>query len=178
MSRVDPVEAAIREHGRALLAYFARRIHPVEDAADLVAETVAGLGRRRRDLPADPVEAGMWMFGIARGVLANQRRSIRRRGALVERLRGAVVLADADRPAELDEVREAVDALPAPLAEVIRLVHWDGFGLESAAEHLGIPASTARGRHQRAKALLREALALPVDAPPTQPSRMAATTDG
>lgn len=163
MTRVDPVTTVIEEHGRALLAYFARRVHPIEDAADLVAETFAVLWRRRSSLPADPVEARMWMFGVARGVLANQRRGRRRHQALVDRLRDAVVRADADRSAEadVDAVRDAVAALPAPLAELVRLVHWDGFTIESAAEHLGIPASTARGRHQRAKALLREALAAP-----------------
>jgi RNA polymerase sigma-70 factor (ECF subfamily) len=53
------------------------------------------------------------------------------------------------------EVRHAVESLPTHFAELVRLVHWDGLTLEEAAQHLGIPASTARGQHQRAKALLR-----------------------
>jgi RNA polymerase sigma-70 factor (ECF subfamily) len=39
-------------------------------------------------------------------------------------------------------------------------VHWDGFSVAEAAALLGIPASTARGRHQRAKDDLRAALSI------------------
>ncbi|MGG1909199.1 sigma factor-like helix-turn-helix DNA-binding protein [Microbacterium sp. NRRL B-14842] len=42
-------------------------------------------------------------------------------------------------------------------------MHWDGFSLTDAAALLGVPASTVRGRHQRAKTLLRAALS--VEAP-------------
>lgn len=58
------------------------------------------------------------------------------------------------------EVRDAIDRLPADLAELVRLVHWDGFTLAEAAELTGVPASTARGRYQRAKEQLRSALAV------------------
>jgi len=44
------------------------------------------------------------------------------------------------------------------MAELVRLVHWDGLTITDAAEVLGIPASTAQGRYQRAKELLRLAL--------------------
>lgn len=61
------------------------------------------------------------------------------------------------------DVRDAIARLEPDLAELVRLVHWDGFSLADAAELLGIPASTARGRYQRAKSELRAALS--VEAP-------------
>jgi RNA polymerase sigma-70 factor (ECF subfamily) len=56
------------------------------------------------------------------------------------------------------EVRDAIARLQPDLAEIVRLVHWDGFSLTDAAEIVGIPASTARGRYLRAKEELRVAL--------------------
>ena len=102
----------------------------------------------------------MWCFGVARNVLRNHERGRRRRDALVERVREAIAIAapPAFSEDELD-LRAAIAALPPDLAELVRLVHWDGFTVAEAAELLGVPASTARSQHARAKALLREALA-------------------
>src|SRR5690554_2536008 len=102
-----------------------------------------------RRLPREPEQARMWLFGVARNVLRHHVRSTSRRDALVVRLGRALAEASTpDRESDLD-VRAAVEALPDHLAELIRLVHWDGFSLEDAAAHLRIPASTARGRHAR-----------------------------
>jgi len=144
----------------ALLAFFLRRVEPAEDAADLVSETFEAVWKARRRMPSDPESARMWCFGVARNVLLHHARSRRRRDALVDRLRGAIAFAPP--PPLTDDalaIREAVRALPPELAELIRLVHWDGFTVAEAAELLGIPASTARSQHARAKLLLREALA-------------------
>jgi DNA-directed RNA polymerase specialized sigma24 family protein len=60
--------------GPRVLAYLARRVDPPGDAADLLAEVFATAWRRVDDLPADDGEAAAWLFGIARGTLANHRR--------------------------------------------------------------------------------------------------------
>ena len=138
----------------ALLGYFVTRVDPREDAADLVSETLAMVWRRAGRVPADRDEAQRWVFGVARNVLRNHERGARRRDALAARLRS--VLVEAPPPDDQSaEVRAMVDSLPGELSELVRLVYWDGFSVEDAARHLGIPASTARGRHQRAKAALR-----------------------
>lgn len=56
------------------------------------------------------------------------------------------------------EVRDAIARLDPDLAEIVQLVHWERLSLAEAAEVVGIPASTARGRYQRAKERLRSAL--------------------
>ena len=71
--------------GPDLLRYFQRRVD--QDAADLVAETMLTTWRRRRDLPIDTENTRMWMFGIARNVLANYQRGERRRHSLADTLR-------------------------------------------------------------------------------------------
>lgn len=144
-----------------LLDYFRRRLGP-EDAADALAEVMVVAWRRERTCPADPLEARLWLFGIARLVLANAQRGAVRRTRLGARLRSTLRAAAPASDSGL-EVRDALDRLDAPLAELVRLIHWDGFAIAEAARLLGIPASTARGRYQRARELLREALT-PVEA--------------
>jgi DNA-directed RNA polymerase specialized sigma24 family protein len=66
-----------------------------------------------------------------------------------------------------------IGRLSPDLAELIRLVHWDGLSLVAAAEMLGISASTARGRYARAKRQLHAALQEPTG---PQADRAAART--
>ncbi len=157
MSHRDPT-TVIADAAPALLGYFLRRVASSDDAAELVSETMIEAWRVIRRMPGDDQAARMWLFGVARNVLRHHHRGRRRRDALVERLGWAARLARMPDDELIVEVRAAVDELPGELAELVRLVHWDGFTLEAAAEHLGIPASTARGRHARAKQLLRAVL--------------------
>jgi len=143
-----------------LLAYLSRRVGP-DDAADLLGETMVVAWRRVRRLPQDPERARMWLFGVARGTLLNHARGERRRWALADRIRSHIGEELSAAPADAGaDVRDAIARLEPDLAELVRLVHWDGFSLADAAELLGIPASTARGRYQRAKADLRAALSI------------------
>jgi RNA polymerase sigma-70 factor (ECF subfamily) len=141
-----------------LLAYFEHRDHGAE-SADLLSETMMTAWRRIEAMPQDPVEARMWLFGIARRVRANSIRTAERRVNLANKLRDHLATtqpsADDDRT---HEVREAVSQLPADLQELIGLVHWDGFSIAEAAALIGIPASTARTRYQTARQRLAKSL--------------------
>lgn len=156
--RAERLTSALEDSGADLLRYLSRRVGP-EDAPDLLGETMVVAWRRERELPGEAERARMWLFGIARGTLQNHARGERRRWALADRVRLHASEAASAPPADTGvEVRDAIARLAPDLAELVRLVHWDGFSLTDAAEHLGIPASTARGRYQRAKADLRAAL--------------------
>lgn len=150
--------AAFEANAANLLTYLERRIG-ADDAPDLLGETMVVAWRRVRELPEDPERARMWLFGIARGTLLNHARGQRRRWALADRIR-LQVRESATAPAadEGAEVRDAIDRLDPELAELIRLVHWERMSIADAAELAGIPASTARGRYQRAKEALRATL--------------------
>jgi RNA polymerase sigma-70 factor (ECF subfamily) len=154
--------AAVEANASDLLTYLLRRVGP-DDAPDLLGETMVVAWRRVGDLPPDIERARMWLFGIARATLLNHARGQRRRWALADRIR-LVPSAERSGPAADAgaEVRDAIARLDPEQAELVRLVHWDGFSLVEAAELLGIPASTARGRHQRAKDELRTALSIEV----------------
>lgn len=142
-----------------LLAYFEYRSRGTE-AADLLSETMVTAWRRIDAMPEDSTQARMWLFGIARNVLANAERSAQRRWNLADKLRAHIItepMADGDHRTNV-EVRDAVDRLPSELQELIGLIHWDGFSITEAAEIVGIPASTARTRYQAARQQLVRAL--------------------
>lgn len=156
----DRLTDALEASASDLLAYLERRAG-ADDAPDLLGETMVVAWRRVGELPEDRERARMWLFGIARGTLQNYARGERRRWALVDRIRLQVGDSTAAPAAdEGAEVRDAIDRLEPDLAELIRLVHWERLSLVDAAELLGIPASTTRGRYQRAREQLRAALSL------------------
>ena len=144
-----------------LLAYFERRTASA-DAADLLSETMLTAWRRIDDLPKDDIEARMWLFGVARRILANAERAAVRRWKLAERLRGHLAThPHTHDDAQAIDVRDAVRRLPDDLRDLIGLVHWEGFTLEEAARIIGIPPSTARGRYRNARRRLADMLLSP-----------------
>lgn len=158
-TRVVHFEDVYVANAADLLSYFGRRVHIPADAADLLSETFVVAWRRGDRMPADPEQARMWLFGVARRVLANAARSTVRHADLTDKLRAHLeTLSTEHVDAETLDIRDALDTIPADQSEVVRLVLWDGFTVPEAAMVLGISESTARGRYQRARARLRELL--------------------
>jgi RNA polymerase sigma-70 factor (ECF subfamily) len=149
----------LRDTSADLLAYFERRVHVREDAADLLSETLLQSWRRSDALPEEADRQRMWLFTIAANVLANHNRSSRRRAALAGRLRAHMAGSSTEPdPTAAYAVRDAVLRLADAQRELIMLIHWDGFSVVEAAELLGLNPSTARGRYSAARATLRGAL--------------------
>lgn len=147
-------------HFRALLGYALRRVGSPEDAADIVAETMLVAWRRIDDVPADDT-ARLYLYGVARRVLANHRRGQLRRDRLAERLRLELVEVTPD-PAGLSDsiavIRDGLTQLSDDDRELILLTSWDGLDPREAAIVLGVPSRTVRTRLHRARARLRKAV--------------------
>jgi RNA polymerase sigma-70 factor (ECF subfamily) len=153
------LERAYVANSADLLSYFGRRVPIPADAADLLSETFVVAWRRGDRMPADPEQARMWLFGVARRVLANAARGAARHSDLADKLREHLhTLPPEQVDAGTLDIRAALEAIPADQSELVRLVLWDGFTLPEAATILGVSESTARGRYQRARAQLRELL--------------------
>jgi RNA polymerase sigma factor (sigma-70 family) len=146
-------------HGRAVLAYAVRRASDAQDAADVVADTFLVGWRRLDDVPAGD-EARLWLYGVARRVLANQQRSERRRERLAERLRRELPVAlEGIGPApETADVRAALSELGPEDQEILRLYGWEELTPGEIATVLGISGVAARSRLHRARHRLRGAL--------------------
>ena len=166
-------------HFDALLAYALRRVSRPEDAADVVADTFLVAWRRRSHLPEGD-EARVWLYGVARNMLANHHRGDRRRDRLGEALRERLAASTHLRPtdpsaavAETLAVRDALSGLPDLDREVLTLTAWEELAPREIADVLGVSAQAVRTRLSRARARLRELIGDQVD-PPGQVSRATA----
>jgi RNA polymerase sigma-70 factor (ECF subfamily) len=123
-------------------------------ADDTVSEVFVIAWRRLEDVPTD--EALPWLLACARRVLANQRRSDRRVGALRSRLAGAPILRTDEGDGAL---REALNELGERDRELLLLTAWEGLSAAEAAVVVGCSHRTFSVRAYRARKRLEAALA-------------------
>jgi len=153
-------ERCFRDNYAAILAFAIRRMPDRGTAEDAAAETFTVAWRRRDLIPAEPLP---WLYGIALRVIANQRRSTRRRRRLDDRLeREKATEASAPEPIEALQNRDAFSRAFARLnegeREVLRLVAWDGLETREAASVLGCSPTAFRVRLHRARRRLAKHL--------------------
>ena len=156
------------EHRQPLLAYLLRRVDAPCDAADLLAEVFLVVWRRLDDVPAGG-EATPWLFGVARRVLANHRRGVRRRHGLAVKLRSTLDLRAVPSPeaaASVDDeavarLRRALETLPEIDREIVTLRAWEGLSASDISLVVGGTPENVRVRLHRARSRLRSILELP-----------------
>jgi RNA polymerase sigma factor (sigma-70 family) len=145
----DRFNAAFEGHHETVLAYALRRVSIEADAEDVVAETF-GVAWRRLDQLPEPELVRAWLLGIARRVIANQRRGTARRFRLTLRLR-AEPRPVASRDAGDSHALEALARLPPDDQELLRLLAWEGLTQAEAGVVLGITANAVAIRLYRAR---------------------------
>jgi len=166
-------ESCFRDHYAAVLAFAVRRLPDRATAEDAAAETFAVVWQRRGLIPAEPLP---WLYGIALRVVANQRRSGKRRQRLSDRLEHeAGARADAPGPVDAlhrrDAFSRAFQRLSEGEREVLRLVAWDGLDTREAASVLGCSAAAFRVRLHRARRRLAKHLEASGHSPLERPTR-------
>jgi RNA polymerase sigma-70 factor (ECF subfamily) len=161
---VPTAELRFRElfdsHFRELLGYALRRSGSAEDAADVVAETMLVAWRRSDQVPPDET-ARLWLYGVARRVLANHRRGQVRRERLGELLRSQLENITPDHAGDVEVntvILQAMKGLSEPDRELIMLTTWEHLDPQQTAVVLGVPARTVRTRLHRARTRLRKHL--------------------
>ncbi|GII87387.1 DNA-directed RNA polymerase sigma-70 factor [Sphaerisporangium siamense] len=168
-------------HYPDILAYVRRRTGSPDDAADALAETFTVAWRRVAEIPADG-RARLWLYGVARRVLANGRRAESRRSELVERLGAQLaVWSESIGPPggdDLDGVRKAFGRLSPDDREVLSLAGWEGLDSEEIATVLGCSRGAVRLRlHRARKRLAAELRAAGFDVAVYGPRALALTRD-
>ena len=142
-----------------IVAYCGWRAGSASDAQDAAAEVFLTAWRRLAELPEGDA-ARVWLYATARRVIANQRRSSRRRAALQERLaHEASSVPQKQPPPDREEtpVHEALRRLGSRDREVLLLAEWEGLSPAQIASVLGCLTVTARGRLHRARRRFRTA---------------------
>jgi len=149
-------QAIFEAHQRQVLAYAIRRLSDPFDAEDVAAETFT-IAWRRIALSPEPEKALPWLFGIARRVIANHRRSIVRRLRLALRFGSEIVQPQSLRP--VSPAIEALMRLTADDQELLRLLAWEQLTQTEAAAVLGTSPNAVAIRLNRARHRFSEELA-------------------
>jgi RNA polymerase sigma-70 factor, ECF subfamily len=146
-------EACFRGYAGQVHSFALRRVDS-QAAQDVTAETFSIAWRRRGEMPADPLP---WLYWIARGVLANERRGASRRRALTAR-----IVAEPTPPVnpavEDHEILQALAALRESDREALLLRAWEGLTTKEAARAVGCNAATFAVRLHRARRRLARLL--------------------
>ena len=158
--RAKHFEAIFRANHQRVLAYALRRTPDREEAEEVVSEVFLVAWRRLSELPHEP---SAWLLGTARRVLANQRRSRRRRYPDGPHLSLEVVDPEdtssttAERVTERATLAAAFAGLGPADRELLALIAWEGFSAGEAAEVLGCSAPVLSVRlHRARRRLLKE----------------------
>lgn len=160
-------EVFYREHVEGVQRFVVRRVGDRERAADLTAEIfLAAIDSAHRYRPRSGSPRA-WLYGIARALVANDRRRQGRERAREERFRGSALLDEEDAArmdARIDAAAQsrclyaAMDRLPEAERAVLELVALDELTVAEAAAAAGVRPVTARVRLHRARGKLRAEL--------------------
>lgn len=147
-------DALYRAHAEAIRSYCLRRLGP-DDAGDAAADIFVVVWRRLGSCPPDG-EALLWIYGVARNVVANRRRVARRSESLIRRAAAETVTSSSSperivvRRSEYEALDAALAKLPSRYREVLILAEWDGLDRETIAQLEGVSRSAIDQRISRA----------------------------
>ena len=154
------------EHVKDLQGFVARRVGDRDRVADLTADIfLAAIDSAPRYRSGGTPKA--WLYGIARAVVAEDRRRGARDRTREERLRGSALL-DVEEAARIERridaaarsrrLYEALDRLGDDERAVLELVAIDELTVAEAAAAVGVRPVTARVRLHRARRKVRDEL--------------------
>ena len=145
-------EAVYMAHHGPILGYVLRRTDNHDDAADVIGEVFLTAWRRLEDVP-EGEQSRLWLYGVARRVLANHHRGERRRSALTDRLRAdlAVAYRPPEYTGEIALIAAAFGRLPEAERELLSLSAWEGLDNGQIAVVLGCSRNAVRIRLYRAR---------------------------
>jgi RNA polymerase sigma-70 factor (ECF subfamily) len=154
-----------------VLAYVRRRVG-ADVAQDVVAETFLAAWRSLDDLPPRPLP---WLYRTANFAVANQRRTLARRGRLDDRARvlaGTTIAHDHSELIAADmELAAAFRSLSEADREVLRLAAWEGLTAAGIGTVLGCSTVAAKARLYRARQRLSLKLGAVLPQPHQQPAQ-------
>jgi RNA polymerase sigma-70 factor (ECF subfamily) len=144
-----------------LFAYALRRTGSPEDAADVTAEVFTIAWQKWGQVPDNDPQI-LWLYAVARRVLANRYRKMEHQGEVFEKLRTEARRSFSDSASSaLEESMlgaEVFAGLKEPDREILMLSGWEGLNASQLAYTLACSPIAARIRLHRARTRLTTAL--------------------
>lgn len=164
----DPqaLEGFYRRHVEAVRRFVVRRVDDPHLAADLIADVFLAAIESAHTFRTGGNEL-RWLYGVARNVVAAERRRTSRELRAVRRVSGRALVDDddvadllerIDAEAQVRRLYEAIHRLSDDDRDLLELVAIDGLPVRDAAAILGVSPVAARVRLHRARRLLRDHL--------------------
>lgn len=145
-------------HHTKVLAYARRRL-PADVADDAVADAFLAAWRNLEHLSGDPL---LWLYGLARGAVSNNRRGLVRIARLNERSVALGPVGQSPDHAEStgwqDPFKAAFDQLSEPEREVLRITAWEGLNTTEGATVVSCSVAAFKVRLHRARRHFRRLL--------------------
>ncbi|MBM7785951.1 RNA polymerase sigma factor [Tenggerimyces flavus] len=163
----EAFRAFYRTHVEAVQRFIARRVDDPYLAADLTADVFLAAISSAATYRGSGAGELAWLYGVARNVVATDRRRRYLERSAVGRIAGRRLLEPddlvrleerIDAEARSRELYAAMDALVEGERAVLELVALDGLSVAEAARALGIRPVAARVRLHRARKQLRDQL--------------------
>jgi RNA polymerase sigma-70 factor (ECF subfamily) len=148
------LESLYDKHSTAILAFAVRRTGSMQEAQEVVQETFLVAWRRVGVIPQD--EPLLWLYGVARNVIANQARSKRRRSRLLDK--AAMQPTIPDDPGMGTDLSDALAKLRPAHREALALAYWEELSPAQAAKVIGRSRAAYNTLLHRARRALRRVL--------------------
>jgi RNA polymerase sigma-70 factor, ECF subfamily len=176
----DPIafEVFYRRHVDAVTRFVVRRVADPYLAADLVADVFLAAIDSASTYRPDLGEPGRWLYGVARNVVAAERRRAAKELRAASRVSGRSLLHDGDiadllERVDVEEQRrrlyEALGGLSEQDRVLLEMVAIDELTVRDAATILEISPGAARVRLHRARQQLRRQLGEPASGDEREP---------
>ena len=153
-------DALVERHGPMVLRVCRRLLDDPNDAEDAFQATFLVLIRRAGSI-RERGSLAAWLHGVALRVASRARVESARRRRIERRALRSEVVSRTTSPERIDlesVIHEELDRLPEKYRSPIVLCYLEGLTHEGAADRLGWPVGTVRGRLARARDLLRSRL--------------------
>jgi RNA polymerase sigma-70 factor (ECF subfamily) len=140
-------------HSRAAFSLAFRMMGDRQAAEDLVQDTFLKVWRNASSYRAERGSVRTWVLSIVhnRGIdqlrsLASRRRTQDKVEASAPRSQPSEAFAETWRNSQRDQVREALNTLPAEQLKILELAYFSGYTHVEISELLSLPLGTVKGR--------------------------------
>ena len=140
-------------------SYISSRVNNRDDAEDLTEDVFEKAFRASDRFDAQKASPGTWIYTITRNTVIDFFRKDRSYEELPEDMRDDALPEDDLLKKELmEELARALEGLSAELTDIIVMHYYDRLTLTDIAEKTGLSYGAVKLRHQKALALLKQAL--------------------